>query len=282
MKKLPLHRCGLLPGFIMLAASILPLHAATVAFREGTDIATLGITNYAGTEDTFIQSGANTARNYGASASLYLGKTTAGGNPVESKALLRFDITSLAGKFDSINSVTLTMTFVTQTPVNTTNIGLNLYQISGANSGWVEGTANGVAEAGSSSWNRMVYSGTNWAGSDGLSTSGTDYVATVIDGTKSISSPGSSGTQYSWTLPSSLIVDWIGGTNTGLLFASSNWGDMISGDYFRFASSGYSTASYRPTLTINYTIPEPKTYILFSLGLLIALIIKGRKLCSRS
>ncbi len=82
----------------------------------------IDIGSYTGTEDGILLSGANAARNYGASNSLYLGKTIASGSPVESRALLRFDLSSLHEVADLIESATLTLTFVSGT--NAANVGV--------------------------------------------------------------------------------------------------------------------------------------------------------------
>lgn len=265
MKKTSIFSKYWLPGSLILcAATVLPLQAVSIVFQEGAAIPELGIGSYSGTEDTTLISGVPNG-NYGSGISIYVGN-----NSGERKTLLRFDVSALAGQAASIESVTLTMFQILQSGSNNgVAIDVNLYQISSANEGWVEGTVNGAFQTGSSSWNYQVSQTATWAGSEGLSTPGTDYVASAIDGTKVITAKTGSGATYHWDLPVSLIQSWIDGENTGLLFAAADFGDLSDKDYFRFASSEHTTLASRPMLTINYTpIPEPGMVVLLGLGIL--------------
>lgn len=268
---------SLLTAWTLFIASISTLTAIEVVIRQGADIPELGIVNYDGTQDNTLLSGANAFRNYGGSNSLFLGRTTASSNPAEAKQILQFDLSALDGLVESIDSVTLTMRLVAQVTLPSTDVEFSLHQIQDANAGWVEGTGNAVtANSGESSWNYLAHSSTAWAGSAGLSTPGTDYLATPIDGTRVMSSSTVAGTIFSWTLPVSLVESWIEGTNAGLILSVTDYEGLESDDYFRFGSSEHGTAAYRPTLTINYTpIPEPGAAALFLV--VIAAVLLRRK-----
>jgi hypothetical protein len=92
------------------------------------------------------------------------------------KVLIRFDVTSIAGAYSTINSVTLRLYQDAHWGGTQT---VNMFRIADANAGWVEGDS--VSPGGKSTWNHRINSTTAWAGSAGLSTSGTDYDATVLD-----------------------------------------------------------------------------------------------------
>lgn len=267
MKKTSIFSRYWLPGSLILcAATALNLQAVSIVFQDGAAIPELGIGSYSGTEDTTLISGSNAGRNYGGSNSIWIGNSAG----AERKTLLRFDLSSLMGQAASIDSVTLTMFQIAEGASNNgAEVDVNLYQIQSANGGWVEGTGSGSAQAGSSSWNYKANATVSWAGSAGLSTSGTDYVASAIDGTKTIIAKTGSGGTYTWNLPVSLIQSWIDGENTGLLFAATDFGSLEDNDFFRFASSLYTTSNLRPMLTVNYTpIPEPGMVVLLGLGIL--------------
>lgn len=270
MKKTSIFsRCWLPGSLILCAATVLPLQAVSIVFQDGAAIPELGIGNYNGTENTTLISGVPNG-NYGSGNSLWVGS-----NSGERKILLRFDVSALAGQSASIESVTLSMFQIAQSGSNNgTEIDVNLYQIQNANSGWVEGTGTGNSQTGSASWNHAVNQTVDWAGSEGLSTPGTDYVASAVDGTKVVTARtgnGWSGTEFTWNLPVSLLQSWISGTNAGLVFAAADFGDLVANDYFRFGSSNHTTAEWRPMLTVNYTpIPEPGMVVLLGLGILAA------------
>ena len=75
---------------------------------------------------------------------------------------------------------------------------------------WVEGTANGPAQTGSCCWNYLAYSATtptNWAGSAGCATLGTDIDSSEESTTGTISGVG-------WievVITSTLVSDWKSG-----------------------------------------------------------------------
>lgn len=289
--KRALFKClsGLSLAAWLLACTAAYSQTVTYSFRQGADIPELGVTSYSGASNLTLISGTNVNRNYGSSNSIWVGNSAG----AERKGLIRFDLSSLQGNIDGIESVTLSFRFMAQSGSNSKEIPVHLYALTMANDGWVQGTASGAVEAGSSSWNYRVTAGgggsaERWAGdigassiTGGLSVAGVDYIATVIDGTKIVQgSPTSgAGTIYSWTLPVELIQQWIQGDNPGLLIQAAAFGDLENNDYFRFASSSHGTENWRPTLAITYsTIPEPVSVLsIFSVVVLVSVVYMRRR-----
>ncbi len=131
-----------------------------------------------------------------------------------------------------------------------------IYSIASGNAGWTSGTgiARNPAASGEPCWNAKVADGsggvtTAWAGSEGLSTSGTDYEATAF-GTISGNRVNDVGTQYTFTFNAagiSRISGWFGTPNT-------NYGLVIFSDARSFlATVNNATEAYRPVLTVTYT-----------------------------
>jgi MYXO-CTERM domain-containing protein len=256
-------------------------HADVITFQQGGSNAL--VSNYAGTQDTFLNSSAVDA-SYGALtvsiAGRDPGKPTA--DPVVPPslrtALLRFNLSALAGQYSSINSATLTL-FQRETSAQFTDFTVNLYQVSAANGSWVQGTTDtdGTNTAGNPDWAHLSHDTQPWAGSPGLGTPGTDYVTPALSSvTWNSGDAGSTSdknnTQYSFAIPASLIGDWIGGNNSGLAIENA---DLQQDGLAQFASAewtanpggGLTAPQIRPLLTIDYTpVPEPMGLGLLALG----------------
>ncbi len=252
----------------LLLAGVSGTQAATIRFQEGVAIPELDIGSYSGTDNLSLIGGANAGRNYGNSNSLWAGKDAQG---ADRRILLRFDVSALDGVTDGVTSATLTMTLENLSGSTSGSVLLSLYEVSSANAGWVQGNAGGAFEAGSSAWNYRQSATVNWAGSAGLSTPGIDYVNTVIDGVKTVTTgaTGQEGVEVTWSLSAELLERWISGDNAGLLFVVTPVGEdpLEAGDNFRFASSTWGTVAHRPELTVTYeAIPEPATAALLLAG----------------
>jgi len=91
--------------------------------------------------------------------------------------LLRFDLSGLEPDI-IIKSVTLRMQKTAM--YSGANVALHVYELSAANTNWVEGSKTGVSETGAASWGQKAYAQTGWAGSAGASTAGTDYLTDVL------------------------------------------------------------------------------------------------------
>ncbi len=243
--------------------------AATVTFKDGGDVLSsdglIDITNYQGTGDsTLIQNFAN--NNYGGRYEILLGPL---GGGQQRAGLIRFDVTSMDGIYQSIDSVKLRFTVVRLATAASSTWNINLLRE--GNAGWVEGTANGVAEVGSPSWNYRVYdttAPTEWLGGTSGARLTTDVYGPMT--TMTFTNATLVGDVVELTLdPSSLdssvdtlgeIIDlWSGGTNAGIQIygGSGQWG---------VASSEAATAGQEPELVITYTaIPEPSAAVLTAL-----------------
>jgi len=196
------------------------------------------------------------------------------------KALLRFDLRSLRGRYDSIKGARLTLTIQrTGGRFSSTSAGLHL--IAARNAGWAAGNSrkNTEPQIGAACWNHLRYDSTMfppnhpragqpyhvaWSGGAGLATRG--YVRNPIASAK-ISSRQKGKVTFTFTR-TDLLGGWINGqgANQGLLLQMPAGGD---GDAVYFYSSDARTEKVRPVLEIDlagykasvtgirYTLAEP-------------------------
>jgi hypothetical protein len=181
------------------------------------------------------------------------------------KGLLRFDLTSLPAGYDSIKRITLKLT--EHPTYDSTGSGLiNAYRIAAANKEWVEGTGSGAAQDGSACWAYKAYSATsptNWAGSPGLSTPGTDYDTETV-GTFDFDTTSNRVYEvelapYTPALRDALVAEWRGpqANNAGIVLI----GPTVKGNELEIASSENSTTAARPVLTVEYYYTPKGTLI---------------------
>lgn len=167
--------------------------------------------------------------------------------------LLRFDLSSL-GTNIVINSVTLQMN---KPAVGTgSSFTVNVFELSVANTNWVEGTANNVAQSGSATWDSKGPSA--WAGSAGASTAGTDYINTVLASYSGTTAAGDAAFISEAAFLTAVSNNAGGSLNLGIAINNS-----ASGSYYRFATDEHATAA-APVLVIEYSDP-PKRLGLFIL-----------------
>ncbi len=153
----------------------------------------------------------------------YGGYTSTYGN----EGLLRFDLSSLTGSFSLVDSASITFNWGTFFPNNGVTSGtIDAYAILPADSGWVQGTAQGAAQSGSANWNYAQSGTLAWAGSPGL---GTPEPTTAPPCSALSRLHSSSGGPYTLNLtglnPSqltSLISSWTTSTNAGILLVDPN------------------------------------------------------------
>lgn len=245
--------CGVL-GMLGVASAA---SAEVIEFRNGASNAL--VTNYGGTEDTFLNNNEGTTHTgYGSITASLTGRETvaATGLVTYRTALVRFDLSALQGQYSTINSATLTL-YQAETGVQFPDFEFGLHEVSAANGGWVEGTfADGVA--GNPDWEHLSHDTQTWAGSAGLQTAGVDYIAPAFaTGTYQAGGAGSdrNGTPYAFAVPAAMIAKWANGDNPGVVLQKS---DLTTDGLFQFRTSEFTTASLRPMLTVDYTpIPEP-------------------------
>lgn len=166
-----------------------------------------------------------------------------------SHGLLRFDLSGLETNI-IINSVTLRMQKTAVYSAANAALNLHVYELSAANTNWVEGSKTGAAETGSASWVQKAYAQTGWAGSAGASTAGTDYLTTVLAkdstftvGVKDFTSNASFATAVS---------NHLGGTLNLLLRLDPD--SALNGRPFVYASKENTLGQVVPTLIINYEV----------------------------
>lgn len=191
--------------------------------------------------DTMISGGAGvTAKNMGVSTILSF-------DPTQSsvKRLIKFDVSSIAA---SATCTAATLYFYQQTAGTSQAYTATVYSIASGNSAWPEGTKDqATGGSGDSTWNHLDEgASTNWAGSVGLATSGTDFESSSL-GTYTGNRADTAGTEYSSSLTCSRIQQWwSASTNYGLLITT----DFKSGGY---ASSDHATSARRPKFITTYT-----------------------------
>jgi hypothetical protein len=177
--------------------------------------------------------------------SLGLGGLDNGGTPFLQGALLRFNLTSLAGQFTTINSVTLTGKVRDQYPGGQSGT-VALYRINNSQAGWT--TAATWAQNGN---------GVAWSG--GANMGNIETGAVLANST--VTRGDAIGTTYTWTITGAaaqqLITDWTTGVNAGLSLSDTGTG---GGQDYRTNIGGIQGSVPQPTLTVDYvSVPEPAT-----------------------
>ena len=157
------RQLGLSAALALFTLSVLPASAGTMTFTATGD-------------NTMLNGLAND--NYG-NFNLIAAGAVADFIPNQI-SVLRFDVSALDGLYSSIDSVTLRLYYHANGGDGTAAVTTNVHAISAANRAWIEGTHQGAAATGESTWNNLAHSSTPWAGSAGLGTAGTDYDSTVL------------------------------------------------------------------------------------------------------
>lgn len=238
------------------------LQAQTFTFQDG-------VGGYSGTEDTFIVSGSGATLNYGANQSIPVGYNTFNIR----RALMRFDLSSLSlAPGESVASASITLNLNAAPVSGAEEIGV--YEVALANVGWVEGTANGTRQVGSSSFNYRITESTDpasttWDGGSNGALEGWPGSTTPMD-TATVDVGTALGTDFTFDLDLTLVESWINNssTNAGVVF-SPTAGPANSNNYLAsFDSSEDGTIAFRPSLEVSI-IPEPSAAgVLVGLGAL--------------
>lgn len=193
------------------------------------------------------------------------------------RLLIRFDVSALAGQFASIVSIELRLYQLDASSAN-----ISVHRITDANSNWEEGLDTGTLNTSYGWWNRTTWdrklgglSDSLWAGGLGLTVPGADYDAVPLATGAGTGSAGSwtslsltgdlTGLMNEWAL--SPVIDRMAG-----VFASpqaftnvANEGLLIMADDASRWSS--SEGDFSPELVVRYTpIPEPATMSIIGCG----------------
>lgn len=254
-------------GALSVAAS-----AATVSFQNG-------LKGYTGTQDTYLTSGSQVDNSQGSNSLGILAKT---GSQL-AVGLLKFDLSSLAHQVSSINSATLTVYGVGSSnydPVNYPNIPFEIYDVASGNANWIAGATQSPATGGQATWNNKASFGVNdssnvaWIGGPALgwgTESPTGYDTTAI-GSGTFNSLNGQQKVYTISLDVTAVLNWINGTNGGMMIGIAKPNGNPNGNNVTFLPSEYAWAggddlNKRPLLTIDYNpTPEPATASLLLIG----------------
>lgn len=244
--------------------------AVMVSFQEG-------ISGYAGTDDNFLMDPGTGFQNenMGARNATQLGNAS----PISTRrVILRFDVSSLAGLYSSIDSATITLRKANG-PTGGGTDSADMYAISDSNAGWVEGVGSftPASNDGSSSWVSSA-SPTAWVGGGGGGTLGA-----LQDSIANVSGNDAANTFYVFTLDPSLVDHWITTANAGVVIKEGNEidgagsGTDLQIEFYSAQFGAIADAPVRPKLEVSYSeaIPEPASLSL--LGLASLLMVGCRK-----
>lgn len=292
--------------FVALAANFaLAFQAAALSVTykdESPDPITAGA--YDGAEDTTLIERSNDPRNqnFGGRSNMFVHNN--GGD--RENILVRFDVTSLAGQYASIDGATLRL-FFWDNPSGPGGPGavagfIDAFELTAANGDWVEGAGESSVITnvfpGTSTWAEKLRgtqssngtpSGTPWASGAhnyGIRNGGAG-LAPDDHASAAVASAEVFGTEVSFQALDfvisdlSLIDDWANGSNTGLVLISRAAVGQTGGGGTFYSSEGDTAnalhQAFHPELIIDYTpVPEPGAALLVLEGLLLAACLQGR------
>jgi hypothetical protein len=168
------------------------------------------------------------------------------------RELLRFNLSAIPAGYTCVSATLYLYKTESAGGQNTTH---QVYSVAAANAAWKPGTKNGaVGGAGDSTWSYLDQAPSHpiaWAGSAGMSTSGTDYEPTAI-GSFTANSGAPAGTEIRISLSPTRIAGWFGTSNTnyGLVIITS------SGNLGHVGQSENPNPAYRPKLVVVFQAPS--------------------------
>lgn len=225
----------------------------TETLYHGTEDTTLGVVALSGI-------GTDANQNFGGSDTIRIGRSVNFGMYGPQRGLIRFNIDSLKGQYEKINSITLRLFPSSVYFFKDTSVKLSVYSVSPANEGWVEGTgtdqAHGMpADTGMVTWNSKVEGVESWAGSKGANTQGIDYDSTVLT-SSTVTTETSTNEPYDIVITGQSAQDiidrWLADYNSGLIVISDNDEYHSDSIVIRFWSSEADIFDYHPELIIDY------------------------------
>ncbi len=195
------------------------------------------------------------------------------------RALVRFDVSSLADDV-TIDSATLTFTQASNSKIVPANgdFSVRLLLIADANAGWIEGTMSAAtAGAGEPCWGYRQYDTTFWTGGAGIGNStASPGIAALLDTQTIDVDTINVGTAITFAITSAAGLNAIkawstNGLNGGFLLATDE--TSPGQNALLVGSSEHATESYRPSLSVTYTVvPEPSTVSMLGLAALAGLL----------
>ena len=249
-------------------ALVVAVDAEVITFKDGYTNSLSGGALYDGTQDAALY-GNYGNRNDGIGISILAGNFIANGGG-DRTSLLRFDLSSLTDSLEAGESIQINSASLYFRVTQTKGIGtatLSLFEVTTANAEWIEGTNSFFPRYdGSASWDHLaqtsINGGTVWAGSAGLGTAGTDYIASAV-ASVDVTLGTEADQVFNESISASLVQGWIdnAANNGGLLF---DMPDHTEGESTAIYSSEYSVLSIRPALTIDYTV-VPKSATVLSI-----------------
>jgi len=239
-------------------------------------------------DDTcIVQDGGANDNNFGGRVELLTSNSSTSGSN-RRFGLLRFDVSSLAGQFSSIDSMTLKLRLRSGggRAVPTTGQTLDIFRIADANAGWVEGTglSTPTPDPGVTVPDTATYRARSdnadtglrvaWAGSAGLNTADTDYFTPALGSTATFNTtsgyaPGTvieiplTATGFTLT---EMVNAWLtqgGTTNAGLLIRGRT--GTANGQIFFDTNETEAAETPQPAqLVITYTPATGDPYTLWA------------------
>lgn len=244
----------------------LPPPTCFLTFKQGADLLSsdglFEVSGYAGVSDTsLVEEVAN--HNYGRSESLKVGVL---GNGKVRDALLRYDLSAIAGEYREIKSMTLRLHVASVTNAGTSLVVNTALQKPG-NAGWVEGSADGQLESGAACYSHARHDDLPWLGGSNGARRDPDLLGSVgnIVVTNETAPAGTwleiplspiAGEESADSL-TKIVDQWTangGVDNAGLLLVYGGRGGWPE---WRFSSSDASNLELRPELVVEFTPAHP-------------------------
>lgn len=232
--------------FLFFAAILFcrPVFAdTTVTFQQGTS-------GYSGYEDNWMLDGVNDIFNNGAGSDFLFGYES---GFAHTRGIMRWDLSSISAS-ETIVSATLQL-YDREYASRTANCAINIYEIKAANSGWVAGTADFASQGGSSCWSAKTFGVTNWAGSVGCGTAGTDYVNTSLASYTFVDGAGAGFKTITFNSDGLAYLQSLFGTSGGAGFLIIGE-EVTSNSLTKIVSGNDATTANRPILTITYSTTD--------------------------
>ena len=228
----------------------------------------------AGTEDNTISGivlldgSSESDKNKGGEGTIRIGRNLQNSTYGPARTLMRFDTSSLKGKYTTIERVKLKL-FVQNTffdpYLQDKRLAVNLHPIAAANGDWTEGdkiagAMSGPPDVGETTWNHKVQglatgeARIDWAGWLGLDVDGVDFGDQITTQTISESSAGTAVEfVIEGPMARELVEGWNQSPNEGIILRSQNDSDTSQSRWVDFHSSETADPALRPQLVVEYT-----------------------------